>query len=313
MPVNIAVIGVGHMGRIHADKLGRMEDVRLAAVIDCDEERAKPMASAWGAPYCRDHAGMDIQVDAVVIATPTETHFSLAKFFLERSIHVFMEKPITTRPEEAEELIELASKGNLVLQIGHLERFNPAFVAARRSIDDPRFIEAERISPFTGRSTDIDVVLDMMVHDIDLTLSLVNDRVSGVRAVGAPAVSDKVDMANAWIEFEHGAVAHLKASRVATKRQRTLRIFQRDAYFSLDLAAGRMSRTTRSASGDLVREEFQAEQMDAVRDELAAFTRAVRQSREPVVTGRDGLEALTVANLIRKRIEEYIAETRARG
>ena len=313
MSLRLGVVGVGHMGRIHAGKLREMHDVTVTGVVDVNAECMDELSSKHGIPAFCEYDRLFGAVEAVVIATPTETHARVAREFLSRGVHVFMEKPITAHVEEAYELIELAEKNGAILQIGHLERFSPAFRKAQPLIKNPLFIEAERVSTFTGRSTDVDVVLDLMIHDIDLTLSIAEGEVGEIRAQGAPVVTDKIDVAFARVEFTGGCVANLTANRVARKRERTFGIFQKDRYFSLDLMKGKTAITTRGPGGEIEIEEFEAVHMDPVRDELLDFITAIREQRRPAVAGEHGLRALVLANQIREQIERYIAERKANG
>ena len=311
MPLRMGVIGVGHMGRIHTEKLRQMEDVRLVGIVDADIAQTRELASQHGIPHFRNYEKLLDDAQAVVIATPTETHYEIARDVLERKIHVFMEKPITSNIEDARKLIALAERRNVVLQIGHLERFSPAFRRAYPLIRNPLFIEASRVSPFTGRSTDIDVILDLMIHDLDLTLSIVKADVADVRAQGAPVVTDTIDMASARIEFTNGCVANLSASRVSRKRERVFRIFQRNRYFSLDLLRGKMTTATKNKEGGIDIEEYEAESIDPVRDELQEFVQAINERRKAHVEGEHGLRALILANRVKESIYEYIAKTDA--
>jgi predicted dehydrogenase len=313
MPLKLCVIGVGHMGRIHADKLKEMEGVTLCGLIDADQRSLEEASKKHTAPRFRDHKQVLPLADAALIATPTETHYAIAKDCLQRGIHVFMEKPITATAQEAEELIALARAKHLVLQVGHLERFSPAFAQALNYIKEPMFIEAQRISMFTGRSTDIDVIMDLMIHDIDLVLSIAGSKVTDVRAQGTPVVTEKIDVANARIEFEGGCVASLTASRASKRKERTFKIFQKDRYLSLDLLKGRMVAVTKNSEGGMQLEEFQADKIDPVEDELREFVHAIREKRKPRVEGEHGLRALLLANLIKDSIQKHLAERRASG
>ncbi len=310
MPLNVCVIGVGHMGRIHASKLKEMTDVTLCGLIDADEGCLAEVSRKHTAPGFSDYREALSFTDAVLIATPTRTHYAIAKECLEKGIHVFMEKPITATTQEAEELIALARTKKVILQVGHLERFSPAFLNALRHVKDPLFIEAQRISTFTGRSTDIDVVMDLMIHDIDLVLSITAGKITDVRARGTPVVTDKVDVANARVEFDCGCVASLSASRASKKKERTFKIFQKERYFDLDLLKGHMTTIARGSNGAVHTEEYQAETIDPVKDELQEFIQAIRERRKPRVEGEHGLNALVLANLIRESIQENLARQR---
>ncbi len=311
MSLKVCVIGIGHMGRIHAGKLKEMEDVTLCALIDADNGCLEEASKKHCAPGFSDYREILSNTDAALIATPTRTHYAIAKDCLQSGIHVFMEKPITTTPQEAEELIALAKAKHVILQVGHLERFSPAFLNALRHIKDPMFIEAQRIGTFTGRSTDIDVIMDLMIHDIDLVLSIVEDMVTDVRARGTPVITDKIDVANARIEFKNGCVASLTASRASRKKERTFKIFQKERYFDLDLLKGHVSAITRGEKGSVLMEEYQAETIDPVKDELREFVEAIKAKRKPRVEGEHGLKALLLANLVRNSIQENLAARRA--
>jgi predicted dehydrogenase len=306
MPLKIGVVGVGHMGRIHALKLHDMEGVALLGIADTADTCLEGFTQQHKTNCFKDHRAL-FDAEAVVIATPTDTHFAIAKEFMEQGIHVFMEKPITATPEQARELIALADNRGLVFQIGHLERFSPPFVSASPLITNPMFIEAQRLSPFTGRSTDIDVIFDLMIHDIDLTLSIVDSDVREIRAQGTPVVTKKIDAASARIEFESGCVANLTASRVSVERERIFRVFQSDRYLSIDLMKGKMLAALKDGHEGLSIKEFEAERMDPVGEELSDFIRSVKESKPPRVEGAHGLRALIVANDITAKIEQNLA------
>jgi predicted dehydrogenase len=302
MPLRLAVIGVGHMGRIHLEKLKSFEGVEVTCIVDLKQSRAKEISERYNTPFftqCTDHLA---DIDAAVIASPTETHHDIAKTYLNNGVHVFIEKPITTTPEEAGDLIELARKNNLVLQVGHLERFNPAFEKAFPSIKHPVYIEAARLSPFTGRSTDVDVILDLMIHDIDLLLSLVKDEVKDIRAHGVTLVTSQFDAVSAWIEFAGGCVAHLAASRVSTRRERHLLVCEKERHFFIDLLHGKLTAKVKDSKGEISNIEFTAETLDPVKDELKEFVHSIKDGKAPTVSGRDGLKALVLANQIRQRL-----------
>jgi predicted dehydrogenase len=262
-------------------------------------------------------------VDAAVIVVPTRAHFDVARQALQRGTHLLIEKPITSTLEQADALLELAQQNRALLQIGHVERFNRAVRAAMPYLDEPRFIESERLAPFNPRGTDVAVVLDLMIHDIDLVHALVRDRVSGVNAVGVGVLTD-VDMTNAWLQFERGAVANIKASRVARDRLRKLRIFQRNGYFSLDLAAGsgefyrlrgdvdlaELAKTAQSIEKFVERVKLKAPEAEPLRLEHESFIAAIEQRAPVVVTGQDGRDALAVALRIVATIQETLPALR---
>ena len=302
MPLKIVLVGAGHMGRIHLEKLVSMEDVRVSGIVDADPTRTLDLAGAGHIPCFTDYRDAVGEADGVVIATPTESHYEIGKAFLRNGCHLFMEKPVTSDVKEAEELIALAKEKSCIFQVGHLERFNPPFAKGAGEITKPLYIEARRVSPFTGRSTDITVVLDVMIHDIDLVLSLAKARVKSVRAQGQPFLSEKIDMANAWIEFENGCVANLTASRVADDRERSIMVFEKERYFFMNLLAGRLAIGSRGPDGNMEIAEYETAKVDAVKYELAEFIESIKGKRTPSVTGEDGLNALNLARLI----EQYI-------
>ncbi len=296
--MRIVVVGTGHMGRIHIEKLTAMKDVEVAGLVDVDAERAKELSGRYGVPWFTDYREALPLCDGVVIATPTESHYRIAKEFLEKGCHIFVEKPVTSDEKEAQELIDIGAKKGLVFQVGHLERHNPAFAEAMSQIRKPLYIEAYRASPFTGRSTDVSVVLDVMIHDIDLVLSLVKDRVKDVKVTGFPFVSDKLDMVSARIEFEKGCVANITASRVWTARVRRMTVFEEERYFDMDLLTGTLIVAAKGRENNVETKSYEAPKADSVARELMEFVESIRGKTKPCVTGEDGLRALALANLI---------------
>ena len=230
-----AVVGVGYLGNFHAQKYHQLAGIELYAVCDVNQARADELASQYQCIALTDYRNIKDHADVVSIVTTTPYHYEIARFCLENGIHVLLEKPMTSTIAQADELIALANKHNLVLQVGHLERFNPTIVNIRSVLNQPRFIESIRIAPFQLRGTDVNVVLDLMIHDLDIVMELVNSDITEIRATGAPVLSDKMDIVNARVEFANGCVANLVASRVSLKRERKLRIFQEDGYLSVDL------------------------------------------------------------------------------
>jgi predicted dehydrogenase len=304
MPLKLCLVGAGHMGGIHAQKLARMKGVTLTRVIDpvptCAETVATRCGVAWSASY---KEALSESLDGVVIASTTETHYAIARDFLDAGVHVFVEKPITATPEEAKELIGLAREKGLVLQVGHLERFSPPFRKARKGVDDPLSLEAHRITVFTGRSTDIDVIHDLMIHDIDLVLSLKKSPIKRVSARGASVFTKKIDIASAHIEFEDGSVATLSASRASSARERSFKIVEKGKSFYLDLANGRMTAYEATEDGRTRTRVFKAARPDPVGDELRAFVKCIGGKAEDIVDGEAGLRALLLANRISAAIE----------
>jgi predicted dehydrogenase len=307
MPLKMAIVGAGHMGRIHLEKLKTIKNVQITGIVDIKKQLAEGVSEKNHIPFFTDYRKILPLLNGVIITTPTETHYKIAKIFLENGTHVFIEKPITSKPAEANKLIEIANKKGLILQVGHLERFNPAYTRAIPFIKKPLFIEARRISMFTGRSTDIDVVLDLMIHDIDLILSLVKENIREVRAQGIPLVTDKLDVVNARIEFTGGCVAHLTASRISTTKERTLTVFEKDRYLIIDLLNGKLTMTKKNKKGKIETTEYAAEKIDSVKLELMEFVDSIRGAKNPSIIGEDGLNALVLAN----QIKQYIAESKS--
>ena len=303
MSLRVALVGAGHMGRIHLQKLCAMEGIEISGVADVDTSWTCQAPADSNIPCFTDYRDLIKVSDAVVIATPTESHYEIGKAALEKGAAVFMEKPVTSTVEQAKELIGLAKAKGLVFQVGHLERFNPVFARALPEISEPLYIEAVRVSPFTGRSTDVTVVLDIMIHDIDLILSVVKDRVKEVRAHGFPFLSGRLDMVNARIEFEKGCVANLTASRVAVGRERRLLVFEKEKQYAIDLLEGKLTVASRGGDGSMETAEYEMAKADAVKHELTEFVQSIRGETKPSVTGDDGLNALMLADLI----VQYIA------
>ena len=296
-----AVIGVGYLGRFHAQKYKELADSTLVGVVDSFATNAHKVASELGVLGMTDYRELFGQVDAVSIVVPTPLHFEIAEAFLEQGVHVLVEKPITETIEQAQRLIDLAKAKQCVLQVGHLERFNPAIQAAARMMGAPRFIESHRLAPFKQRGTDVSVVLDLMIHDIDLIQELVKKPIVSIDAVGTQVFSQDIDIANARIRFEGGCVANTTASRVSLKQERKMRIFQDDAYLSVDLQQKVLSMVGKKQDGpvespsqvEITEQSF--EQGDALLAEISSFLNAVREGTAPVVTGEDGLRALSTA------------------
>lgn len=299
--IRAAVVGAGYLGRFHAQKYASEEGCRLAAVVDTRPEAREALAKELGTTAVADHRELLGKVDAVSVVTTTPAHFAIARDFLEAGAHVLVEKPITETVEQAQGLIDIAARCGRILQVGHLERFNPAIVAAERELAGARFIECQRLAPFKERGTDVNVVLDLMIHDIDIVQSIVGRRIESIDAVGTPVFSGAVDIANARLRFEGGCVANVTASRVSLKTERKLRLFRDDAYLSIDLQQRILTvirkRPTAPAAGELpvLIEEQNFEQGDALRAEIRSFLDCIRHGRSPVVSGQDGLLALETA------------------
>ena len=295
------MVGAGYFGCYHAEKLARMPGVELVAVADIKVERAQKLANEFGAEPAVDHKELAKNVDAVTVAVPTSQHHAVASFFLDRGIHTFVEKPIAGNLADAEDLLHRATANEAILQVGHIERFSGLYQALREEVRNPLFIESVRIAPFQARGTDISVVLDVMIHDIDLTLGIVNEPVDKVDAVGAPVFSDSDDIANTRITFANGCVANLTASRISLKKERRMRIFQPDSYISVDFEQKNL-RVVRRAENANATDPFPVdirdigyEEIDSLAVELQSFVDCVRTGGTPVVTGEDGRAALATA------------------
>jgi predicted dehydrogenase len=303
MPLRLCVIGAGHMGKIHAGKLASMKDVSLAGIVDVSMVVSQELAQRLGVPASDT---LDVpfmkDVQGAVVASTTDSHFEMTRALMNRGIHVFIEKPITSKTKDAEKLIAMAKEKGLVLQVGHLERLNPPFRKALQFISQPLFIETRRTSGFTGRSTDIDVVTDLMIHDIDLVLSLKkNIHISSIEAHGVRIHTKSADLATARIEFSDETIATLTASRASLYKERALHIIEKDRHISVDLASGTLVVHLQNGKERIKR--FSATKPDPVRNELRAFVKAIRGTKEVPVTGEDGLRALLVAKQISANIE----------
>ena len=301
------VVGVGYLGRFHAQKHRLLDGVELVGVADADAARGRAVADEIGTRYFADAHALLPHVDAVTIAASTAAHYDLARLFLEHGKHVLVEKPMTRTSAEAAVLTKLAAERGLKLQVGHVERFNPAFLAARASLTTVRFIECHRLAPFKGRGADVSVILDLMIHDLDVILSLVGARPVGVSAVGIAVLTDDVDIANARIEFANGAIANVTASRVSTGSQRRFRVFQPNQYVSMDFGTGEVRRVEKvGATGQgepaLREESWNLEKSDALLAETAAFVAAIRDDTPCLVSGEDGRAALELAETIAAEI-----------
>ncbi|MEK7871164.1 MAG: Gfo/Idh/MocA family oxidoreductase [Nitrospirota bacterium] len=294
------VIGVGYLGQHHARIYSSMPGVKLVGVADINKERADEIARAYSTTPFYDYRELIGKVDAVSIVVPTVLHHKVAMDLISNDVDILLEKPITTTIAEAEELIREAEGHSLILQIGHLERFNAAMMALASIIKGPRFIESHRLGPFIDRGTDVSVILDLMIHDIDILLSLVASEVEEIRAVGVPVLSSDIDIANARIEFKSGCVANVTASRISKEKMRKIRIFQEDAYISLDYQAQELF-VYRKAGGDglekpkIAMDRIEVEKGEPLQAELTAFIDSVRRRTRPLVSGHEGKEALRVA------------------
>ena len=312
-PLRLGVVGVGHFGRYHAEKMAALDGARLVAVADTDPARAAAVAAPLGAAALADHRALVGKVDAVSVAVPAAAHHPVAMDLLDAGIHVLVEKPLTERVDTAQEVTALAEARGLVLQVGLIERFSDAFRTVAPHITRPLYIESVRVSPFSPRGTDVSVVLDVMIHDIDIILALVDAPVAEVDAVGTPVFSASEDIANARLKFANGCVANVTASRVSLKTERTLRIFQPDMYIKVDHGERSVSIARRkggapvTGTDGVALESTRLDGGDALKREIEAFVHAVRTGGTPVVTGADGIRSHEVAH----RIAACIGENRA--
>ena len=322
--LKIAVIGTGHLGKFHIKMLKQIDDCELVGIYDVDSTAAKSAGDEFRVNVFKSLEELIGNAEAVSIATITGAHHEVAKRCLENNLHVFIEKPITADINQAEELVKIAKEKNLNLQVGHIERFNPALISLEKYLIKPMFIQTDRLAQFNPRGTDVAVVLDLMIHDIDIILSLIKSEVKDIQASGVAVVSNSIDIANARIEFENGAIANVTASRISQKKMRKMRIFQSDNYIALDFITG-VSEVYRLVSTDeklnsgfisfgeigigdkkkmVVYEQPEIKEINALKYELDLFVKSVLKKEPPVVSGEDGLRALKVAKQIMSKIEE---------
>jgi predicted dehydrogenase len=322
--LDVAVVGVGRLGQAHARILSEMPGVRLVGVFDTDLDRAREVADANNTEVLQDLHAVCTQSEAVSVVVTTTGHYAVALQLLESGRHIFIEKPITTTLEDADQLIRIADLRNLTLQVGHIERFNGAVRSLEGMTLKPGFVESHRLASFDPRGTDVSVVHDLMIHDIDLIRHLVRSEITKIDATGVAVISDQIDIANARLQFDNGCVANVTASRISLKKMRKMRLFQRDAYIALDFLAGK-SEVYRLLDGDapvkpgsfaipvntgdgrshkILREAPPAEDQEQLKLELESFIHAVKSGEAPPVTGQDGREALRVSLEIIDRIEK---------
>lgn len=322
--IKIGVIGTGHLGKLHVRMFKQILECEVIGIYDSDSQTAEYVAQESNVKAFDNLDDLLKNIHAASIAVSTTAHHEVAKKCLEKDIHIFVEKPITASISEAEELVQISSDRKLNLQVGHIERFNPAIISLEKFIIDPMFIQTDRLAQFNPRGTDVAVVLDLMIHDIDIILSLIKSEVKKIDANGVAVVSNNLDIANARIEFENGAVANVTASRISQKKMRKMRIFQKDAYISLDFVTG-VSEVYRLLSVDqnidpstmsfgeigvgekrkrLIYEQPEIKDVNALKYELELFVKSILYKTYPVVSGMDGLRALKVAEIIMKKIEK---------
>ncbi len=304
-----AVIGVGYLGRFHAQKYAALDGVELVGVVDTDGERAATVGAELGVQAFADYRELLDCIDLASVVVPTSCHYAVTRDLLEAGCHVLVEKPFTETVAEADDLIRRARQQRVALQVGHLERFNPALLSLEGVLNNPMFLESHRLTSFRSRGTDVNVVLDLMIHDIDIILSMVPADVRSISAVGVPILSDEVDIANARLEFDNGCVANVTASRVSQHSLRKIRVFQSDAYISIDYQKHRIGVCRKGDEGfpvpglpGIVLKEQQFEEGDSLLAEIRAFVEAVRSGSAPPVTGEDGKRALELALQISRQL-----------
>ncbi len=299
-----AVIGVGYLGKFHAEKYAQITNSRLVGVCDTNRAQADCVAHNLQTKAFYDYRELTEQVDAVSIVTPTPSHFTIAKFFLEHGVHVLLEKPMTQTEEQAKELIAIAEQNNCTLQVGHIERYNNTVQALGPLLHNPRYIESTRHSAFKTRGTDVNVVFDMMIHDIDIIQHLVQSEITNISAKGISVLSPLIDISNARIEFANGTIANVTASRVSLKSERSLRLFQANAYLSLDLhnriiaQFHKVKSKPEDTASEIIREEQQLPPNDALLDQIQDFIENILAGLPPRVSAEDGLRALLTATQI---------------
>ena len=300
--IKVGVVGVGHLGSIHAKVYSRLDNARLVGVCDCNLEKALEVGKKYHAASFSDYEDLFDKINAASIAVPTSLHYNIAKDFLNHNIHVLIEKPITKTLSEADELIEIAKGKSLILQVGHIERFNSAVLTIERYLKEPRFIECQRLGPFHKRVKDVGVVLDLMIHDIDIVLGLVEQDVVNIEAVGLSTISDYEDVANVRLIFKDGTIADITASRVTKDVVRKIRIFQEDSYISLDYL-NQEAAIFRKTENKILKEKIKIKKDEPLKNELESFIECVRTGKSPVVSGTEGRRALQVALEIIEKIK----------
>ena len=305
--VKIAVIGIGYLGEFHAQKYISNKNTDLIGIVDTDKQRSKEISNKIGVKSYNDYKSIIDQVDAVSIVVPTNLHYEIAKFFINNKKHVLIEKPFASNTAEARKLKKISEKNKTILQVGHLERFNKAFVELKDKIKNPLFIECNRISPFKVRGTEVDVIMDLMIHDLDIIMSLNKSKVKNIYANGISVLTSKTDIANARIVFEDKCVCNLSSSRISDKIERKMRVFQKNSYFSLDYQNNSLDTYRKVKSKNAVsieKEKKSFSKNDSLKDEIDSFVKCIKNNKKVIVDASDGLNVLTyalkISNLIKK-------------
>lgn len=315
-PIKVGVVGVGYLGQFHAEKYAKMEGVELVGVVDIDSTRAREIAKRHHTQPFFHHAELYDKVRAASVVVPTPSHHSIAKDLFLHGIDILLEKPIAKTLEESDELIALAESKGLILQVGHLERFNGALVASAGMITNPLLIESQRLGPFTGRAADVNIVIDLMIHDIDIALNFIKSKVKEIRAIGLPVVTPYVDVANARIEFENGCVANLTASRVSKEKTRRTRIFQPEGTLTIDYLSQKAFFTKKvtllekNKTAETITDEIPVNKVDSLETEIQSFIESVRYRKDVLVSGKDGRRALEAALQVIEKIDEGMQRRR---
>ncbi len=304
--IRVGVIGVGYLGSLHTRILSEIKNVHFVGVYDIDEERKNKIASIYKVKPFESEEELIDNVDAVICAVPTKHHYRVSIKVLNKNKHLFIEKPISETVEQGEEIVKLANEKNLKLMVGHVERFNPAVLASEKFINEPFYIETLRIAPFNPRGTDVDVIKDLMIHDLDIALNYIKSEPSFVHAVGIPVLTDKIDIASARVEFKNCAVINLTVSRVSLKKMREIRIFQADRYISINLLSKESYMIAKEEDAILPYFLDVDENLEPLKLEIQDFINSIIENRKPKVSGEDGLRALKVAHLIIEDIQKRI-------
>jgi predicted dehydrogenase len=308
--LRVGVVGVGYLGKFHAEKFAHHPDVDLVGVVDANRAQADQISSQLGTRAYYHHQDIIGKVDAVSIVVPTESHYAIGHDFLDQNVDVLIEKPITTTTQQADDLIQAAEKSGCIIQVGHLERFNPAVVALQDIVHQPLFIESHRLSLFKERGLDVSVVLDLMIHDIDIILNFVKSGIKSIHAAGIPVITETVDIANARLEFENGCIANVTASRISMKNERKIRLFQKEAYISVNFANNEITIVRQEGSKNegiipgMTVAQRSFSRADALDDEIQSFVKAVIERKVPEVTGQMGRDALEIALSIMEQIQQ---------
>ena len=304
--IKVAVIGVGYLGKFHAEKYKINKKVDLVGVVDSNKERRTEISKKLNVLQFSNYKEVLPKVDAVSIAVPTNLHYEIGKIFLENGKHVLLEKPFTSTLAQAKTLGKIADNKKIILQIGHLERFNKAFLKLENIIQRPLFIECNRISPFKIRGTEVDVIMDLMIHDLDIILKLNKSNIKNIQAKGIKVLTKKADIANARITFENGCICNLSSSRISEKVERKTRIFQKNAYFSIDYQTNRLDTYTKESNKSvqsIKRKSYQYENNDSLKKEIESFIDCVKSKKSPIVSSKDGINALKYALQISNKIK----------